>query len=259
MNGLWKETVGGWNHKDSKRKRQTRKHLLRDKGRALLNTYDSYRRRGSRREDVDIFRTEGVVEMETIRENKSPIYESNVKKYSVCYPEVDGADKRLVDLIEYTSTLCDGSVKHYKYEKERKIYTAFTGYYDSNGCSYRDEYSGNKILCLENLSKTQNRYLKIEEIFSTSRFVKLDVSSYKKYNISTFKEYNGNNREFLYNKPLYRYVRWSFYNDGARRKYGQKLANRMSRNKCKQWIRNGDFEKEIKSHTYEKSIAWLID
>lgn len=48
MNGLWKETVGGWNHKDSKRKRQTRKHLLRDKGRALLNTYDSYRSRWRR-------------------------------------------------------------------------------------------------------------------------------------------------------------------------------------------------------------------
>lgn len=258
MNGLWKETVSGWNHKDSKRKRQTRKHTLRDKGRALLNTYDSFRR-GSRKENADIFREEGVVEVVTVYENKSPVYESNVKKYSVCYPEVDSADKRLVDLIEYTRTLCDGSIKHYKYERERKVHTAFTGYYDSNDCTYKYEYSAAKILCLENLSKTQKRYLKIEECYRTARFVKLDVSSYKKSETRTSDKSFYNTREFLYNKPLYKHVRWSFYNDGARRKWGQKCANRMSRNKCKQWIRNGDFDKEIKSHPYEKSIAWLID
>ena len=258
MNGLWKETVGGWNRKDSKRKRQTRKHTLRDKGRALLKTYDSFRS-GSRKENADIFREECAVEVVTVRENKSSIYESNVKKYSVCYPEVDSNDERLVDLIEYTSTLCDGSIKHYKYERERKVHTSFVGYYDYNDCSYKDEYSGNKISCLGDLSKTQNRYLKIEEIFSTARFVKLDVSSCKKYEESIYDESFYNTREFLYNKPLYKHIRWSFYNDGARRKYGQKLANRMSRNKCKQWIRNGRFDKEIKSHPYEKSIAWLID
>ena len=78
MYGLWKETVGGWNHKDSKRKRQCRKHTLRDKGRALLKTYDSFRS-GIRKENVDIFREEGAVEVVTVRENNSPIYESTVK------------------------------------------------------------------------------------------------------------------------------------------------------------------------------------
>lgn len=257
MTGLWKETVGGWNHKDSKRKRQTRKHTLRDKGRALLKTYDSFRS-GSRKEDTDIFREEGVVEVVTVRENKSPIYESNVKKYRVCYPEVNEADKRLVDLIEYTSVLCDGSINHYKYEKERKVYASFTGYYDFSEQCYKDEYTGNKVSCLENLSNTQKGYLNVEEIYSTSRVVKLDISSYKKYEESVYDRSFYNTREFLYNKPLYNYVRRSFYNDGARRKFGQKLANRMSRNKCKQWIRNGDFDKEIESHPYEKSIAWLI-
>ena len=132
MNGLWKEAVGGWNHKDSKRKRQSRKHTLKDKGRALLNAYDSFRR-GIKKENADIFRQEGA--------------------------------------------------------SDRSCYTT---------------------------------------------------------------------REFLYNKPLYSHTRYSFYCDGARRKYGQKLANKMSRNNCKKWIRNGDFDKEIKNHPYEKSIAWLI-
>ena len=258
MNGLWKETVGGWNHKDSKRKRQTRKHTLRDKGRALLHTYDSFRR-GSKKEDDNIFREEGIVEVVDIIKSKSPVYESNVKKYQVQYPEVDKNDNRLVNIIEYTSTLADGSIKRYKYEKELKIYTSFTGYYDySNNC-YKDEFTYEKIKRLENLTKTQKRYLKIEEVHSTSRFVKLDISKHQSTKTRLSKQSFGRTREFIYNKPLYGYVRWSFYNDGARRKYGQKLANRMTRNNTKQWIRNGDLDKEIKSHPYEKSIAWLID
>ena len=32
MQGKWKNNVGGWNHKDSKRKKQTRNHLLKDRG-----------------------------------------------------------------------------------------------------------------------------------------------------------------------------------------------------------------------------------
>lgn len=258
MNGLWKETVGGWNHKDSKRKRQTRKHTLRDKGRAILNTYDSFRH-GSKKENANIFREEGIVEVVSVYENKSPIYESTVKKYSVSYPEVDKNDKKLIDTIEYTSILCDGSIKHYSYQKERNVHTAFTGYYDFSEYCYKDEYSAKKISCLENLTKTQKRYLKIEEIYSTARFVKLDISSYKKSEVHVSDRSFYNIKEFLYNKPLYKHIRWSFYNDGARRKWGQKYANRMSRNKCKQWIRNGNFDKEIKSHPYEKSIAWLID
>lgn len=31
MQGLWKEKVGGWNNKDCKRKKQSRKHTLKDK------------------------------------------------------------------------------------------------------------------------------------------------------------------------------------------------------------------------------------
>lgn len=258
MNGSWKETVGGWNHKDSKRKRQTRKHTLRDKGKALLKTYDSFRN-GSKKEDENIFREEGAVEVIITLNAKSPVYESNVKKYQVQYPEVDKNDKRLIHIIEYSCSLSDGTIKHYKYEKELKCYTSFTGYYDySNNC-YKDEYSSEKIKCLENLTNTQKRYLKIEEVYSTSRFVKLDVSKYVHSKTYSSKDYHGTYREFIYNKPLYRYIRWSFYCDSSRRKWAQNYANRTTRHNVKQWIRNGDFDKEIKSHPYEKSIAWLID
>ena len=44
MNGLWKEKLGGWNHKDSKRKKQTRNNMYRDRGRQLIHAFDGYNR-----------------------------------------------------------------------------------------------------------------------------------------------------------------------------------------------------------------------
>jgi len=53
MNGLWKENLGGWNHKGQKRKKQKRKHTIRDRARALLKVQE--------RKDIGIWE-EGEVE-----------------------------------------------------------------------------------------------------------------------------------------------------------------------------------------------------
>jgi hypothetical protein len=44
MKGLWKENIGGWNHKDSKRKSQRRKNSIKDNGRQIIRIFDGYRR-----------------------------------------------------------------------------------------------------------------------------------------------------------------------------------------------------------------------
>ncbi len=40
MNGLWKEELSGWNHKNSRRKKRTRKHYIRDNRSIILKNYD---------------------------------------------------------------------------------------------------------------------------------------------------------------------------------------------------------------------------
>ena len=42
MHGVWKEKVSGFDQKGTYRHKQTRKHTLRDKYRALLNTFSPY-------------------------------------------------------------------------------------------------------------------------------------------------------------------------------------------------------------------------
>lgn len=46
MKGLWKENLGSWNHKDTKRKKQTRKHTLKDNIKVLIKEEINYYKEG---------------------------------------------------------------------------------------------------------------------------------------------------------------------------------------------------------------------
>ena len=64
-------------------------------------------------------------------------------------------------------------------------------------------------------------------------------------------------KEYLYNKLVLCTDIKQLYRDWSR-KWARTYANRLTRNRVKQWIRNADFDREIKNHPYEKSIEYLI-
>jgi len=69
MNGRWKENIGGWNHKDSKRKAQTRKNTLRDKARVLIHSVD-------KRKNIDIWEESDIeIIEEKVNYKQSDFYE----------------------------------------------------------------------------------------------------------------------------------------------------------------------------------------
>ena len=45
----------------------------------------------------------------------------------------------------------------------------------------------------------------------------------------------------------------------SRRKVAQMIVNRMNRTIIRDYIKRGDWEKEVPTHSYSKSIAWMID
>ncbi len=71
---------------------------------------------------------------------------------------------------------------------------------------------------------------------------------------------NSSSKELLFvnNKPVPDWKRWSFYNDGKRRKFAQKYANSMDRQNIRSWISKQDWEEELTTHALSKSIAWEI-
>ena len=61
MQGVWKNRLGGWNHKNQNRKKQTRKHMLKDKG-EFLNIHS---------EELDSVKIYGEMKIELNTSKKS--------------------------------------------------------------------------------------------------------------------------------------------------------------------------------------------
>ena len=229
MNGLWKENIGGWNNKDTKRKKQSRKHILKDKGRALLKVYDSWFQEP--KEDENIFREEGAVLW--IKE-KSEYKKQNM--IEVCRVLVDNYDYKY-------SWFDDGILTDGFYQgKPRMAYNFRDTWYD-----YFDDskISGHvkKVSVVD-----------IEGIIDNTEAPK---PSNRRRRIYWGRHYIGGTN-FLYNKPLPSWKRTTFYSDGKSRKLGQNIAHSADRGAVKTYIGNADWDAEIKTHDLSKTIAWFV-
>jgi hypothetical protein len=213
MKGTWKENLGGWNHKDSKRKKQTRKHLLRDNGR-YYSMHD---------EDCKSCRIESEVEVNAIYETKhgetKNIYKIKINKW------FDSYSTRVA----------------YVYGDPFGLYGHYARWYDAYTEAYIDEHSKR----IEVLGLAWQEYTHYDEPRTIT----------KGYSYSG----RGWSDEllFVHNKPYYQWERYNRFRDYPR-KWAQKEVNRSNRAKVKQYIKNGDWDKEIKLHSCTKSIAWMI-
>jgi hypothetical protein len=262
MNGLWKENVGGWNHKDTRRKKQTRNNIFRDKGRALLKVYDAKTKMVTEKCDHNIYRRENEqVIVYKPRAMKPLVQVTNAYKalieYISGYKEVFYEMKHTIgeEVIVRTYSRMD-SITKMKY---------VTIYYDENEKFYwrKTMYDVKTRLPLEKvlkLDRTQSRSLKMISQNKLSLEVKLDWEKEKKYreteHISEFYTYDI--KEYLYGKLLPDWKRYTLYNDGKRRKIGQEIANGTDRAIIRDWISKGDWDKVISTHAYSKSISWFV-
>lgn len=262
MNGLWKENVGGWNHKDTRRKKQTRKNIIRDKGRALLKVYNTKNKMFAGKYDPDIYRREN----EQVIVYKPLIVKPLVQftsAYKALVEYISGYKEVFFEMNHFNGE--EVTVRVYKRMEAIKKMKYVDIYYDENENSYwrKTMYDVKTRLPLEkslNLDKTQSRSLKLISQSKLSFEVKLDWEKVKKYRetelISEFYTYDNN--EYLYGKLLPDWKRNTLYNDGKRRKLGQKIANGSDRAIIRDWISKGDWDKVIPTHSYSKSIAWFV-
>lgn len=220
MQGLWKNSVGGWNHKDSKRKTQKRKHVIRDKGRALLNV-DRRRRRKDENDGCVSIRYEGEV-----------VFTPPAKVY------------KQSGWIEYWNVRIGKYGWCGAFATTEKVFQAVR---HERGGAWCDAYTyevlpnQNEIVPLILLEK--------EEVEYTNP---IDVSK------SWWHRSSNDELTFVYNKPLYDFERWRLYNDGRRRKHGQNIAHSKDRASVRKWISNGDWDAEIDTHALSKSISWWV-
>lgn len=104
MKGLWKENLGSWNHKDSKRKKQTRNHTLKDNIKVLTKREINYYKEG----EVELFLPKsiykdcGVVEVWNIMFSNYEYlfdYGKSIRAYYI--PQFGWFDDYTNEIIEY--------------------------------------------------------------------------------------------------------------------------------------------------------------
>ena len=264
MNGLWKENVSGWNHKDSKRRKQTRNNTIRDKGRMLLRVYSYACKRRKLKHDTDVYRRESErVLVSQPLANKPLVKTTFAQKAAIDF--VSGYKPETYEL----KHLMDGEivVKEYIRMIPNIKTISMLIYFDENETSYdRNKYNAYdvktripvwKILKLKN---PHSRDFTIAYTEKTKIEVKLDWEKVKeRYDTLRIESFNDCYcKEYLFRKPLPDWKRYTLYNDGKRRKIGQSIANRTDRVIIRDWISKGDWDSVASTHRLTKSIAWFI-
>lgn len=219
MKGLWKNKLGGWNHKDTKRKKQTFNNVLRDKGRAVLN---KNRRGDLNRPDVYEYKT--VTERTTYWNTYEP-------RNPVKYGYIDYWDINF-------------NIKKNDFSNRTVTVRAFLW----RGKWY-DSITNTSVDCDERTVK-KVRYI-------ATYPVDWDDELIARRNEPSISEYDEE-RPFLYGKELSDWKRWTLYGDGKMRTHSKHFANKMDRVRLREWIANEDWDSEIKTHKLSKSVTWML-
>ena len=227
MNGTWKENVSGYDRKCSKRKRQTRKHTLKDKAKALIRRFKF--------NDIE----NDVIRYETKLEYTSD--ESIIKK-SGWVDEYEIEVSTIVDtkiINDVTLDNCTCSLKT-AYLENDSWYDVYTNELIVNNAR-KNSKSKVRIICF--LGKK-------EKIFNKPKIIK---------NYFFKDKYILTSNTFIYNKPIPKnfWHIYGFYSSRAR-KHIQRRVNHIDRQRLKMYLTKGDWDLEIKTHALSKSIAWEV-
>ena len=223
MNGIWKENVNIW-HKDYKRKKQNRKHILKDKAKSLIRRFYY--------NDID---------------NNS--IRNECKKY---YSVIKEVNKKSED-----SSICRVEFKYYL-NRELKSWQRdfFEPYKKFIRICYKlknkwyDVYDNKEILFDEAkiIYKYEDIHIRYKEPIFKEEKISLKNCRTKEV--------------FIYGKPLPTkyYNLLGFYSTGLR-KYYKKLTSSKRRANTRNWINKKDYsmDLEIKMSALEKSYKWFID
>jgi len=251
MKGLWKENLGGYNHKDTKRKKQTRKHSLKDNGNYIIRTFDGFKK--SRDDLPEVFRNESYT-VKIITNNKPIITTAKIYNALIKIQDVDDYGQFIPN--GKTSSGYKEIIKEinfYRNENEKYFYNKNKSLYiEKNNKKINEEYNLTpaQLIRLEIINPIFTNKIKIlpKEMIQEALERKNKIK----------KEDFQKECPFIYNKPITHWKIMTFFNDGKRRKIAQNRANRMDRRNIKNWINNHDISKPLKTHALSKSILWEI-
>ncbi len=236
MNGLWKESVSGWNHKDQRRKKQTRKNTLRDKSLAILQ--DSY---NDRNKITKVENAQTITYTGSRWGRLFPLPKTvNIKKISFRIP-----------------------LKNDEYDVKKGSYVTIKAYY--KGSEYNGEWleasTNENIRDFFNLGMLQR--INIYDIFESEETYGKKILDWtdeiEKRKKIIVRDFLTTQNEFVYDKPFPKWLKWTMYTESSRRKWAHKFTTGQTRASIRDWISEGDWDAERQIPYGEISYAWIVN
>ena len=240
MNGLWKEQLSGWNTKDSRRKKQTRKNTLRDKSRAILQ---------------DFYKTERNSKHFTRIENEQTI------TYTGSRWGIEGTLPKYADIVKIGFRIPH---KGDEYDTDKGSFVTMKAYHQGgpyNG-AWKEIDTDKTIREYFDLNFTQKMLIADRDIVIGEKCGKKlldwtdELEKRKKVTVRDFT--HSTQRDFVYDKPLLSHLKWSMYTESGRRKFAHKYVQGQTRASVRNWIQKGDWDTERQIPWGEISYAWII-
>ena len=275
MQGLWKENISGWNHKDTRRKRCTRKNILKDKGKAVYRRGEmSGTFRTSEKDFSEIYRTEGeYLRVFDIPKKEFPkeavVYKASVKYKTHFIDDIE--EYKRYDWYTKEYILDTRVVRTWFYDT--KIIYVYSDNVNSikrpnrwsvprynERTELKEYFSGKDVYTL--LGKWGTAIYAPEIKILSQTYIKKDLDwerareVYESYFTMEHTPYNQ--KKFLYNKPVTWEADLNRLWNGGSNKWAKSYVNSKDRVAIRDWLKKEDWDKEIPTHSYSKSISWLI-
>jgi hypothetical protein len=241
MQGLWKNDTPIYK-KDSRRKRQKRKHFIKDKMALYYKNLDKKAYKKVFGFDKEITLKTSLVKKEII------VYRMKFFRYTNELIKFDfNICNNCSNIKRCTRIYCDKlnlSIKH-RYKREMLYTYAF---YDPECRCYVDYFKeepiSSEFIHLKNLEEIGYFYMNIHK---------------KIYKYNSYYSY-GKIEKFFYGRKTFLSITTKYHLTGSK-KYCKKIANKKTRLLQKKYLKNTiDFDKGFApNHACEKSIAWCID
>jgi len=224
MQGTWLENTPLYSKYGDKRRKQTRKHTIKDKFKPLIKKFhykDMIDKSGTYKDTIDKYNY--VVQDEIIKHSqKVEVYKVNIKRYY-----------KIPNTIPWEYNISSSIRYAYKFNK-----------------SWYDSYINQIIGDIGEVNIIKFEY------FTFIHFNPPLITPIK-YTKSSY--FGHKSSIWFYDKPIdsnwhNKYGFWST----RRRKFYQNLANRRDRRLSKNYCIKGDWDKDVKSHSSSRSINWDV-
>ena len=225
MQGVWKEKINGWN-KDNKRKKQSRKHTLKDKAKILIRKFYH--------QDID----------------NDSIRRECRKYFDITKKDIKKSEDSFICRVEFKYYLDRNKKKYHRAIYEPRRY--FTRICYQLKYKWYDVYTNEEIIFDEHhiLFKFEKIHIRYKEPLIVSEdSISLDRFYY-------------DNTVFIYGNPLPNkfYKMYGFYSTTLKKFY-KKVSHTRTRRNERVWLYKKDYDMdyEIKKSAIEKSYKWYID